>query len=57
LNPVLEQIRGQVGDLVFKCYGDEVVVGRKPDRSDIQPTEAQLAHQERFRQAVLYGSW
>jgi hypothetical protein len=55
LNPVLEQFRGQIGDLVFKHYGDEVIVGRKPDRSGIEPTEAQLAHQERFRQAVLYG--
>ena len=55
LNPVLEQIRGQVGDLVFKHYGDEMVVGRKPDRSGILPTEGQLEHQERFRQAVLYG--
>jgi hypothetical protein len=55
LNPVLEQIRGQVGDLVFKHYGDEMIVGRKPDRTGIQPTEAQLEHQERFRQAVLYG--
>lgn len=55
LNPVLEQFRGQVGDLVFKHYGDEVIVGRKPDRSGIQPTEAQLEHQKRFRQAVLYG--
>ncbi|MBI2757380.1 MAG: hypothetical protein HYX49_01735 [Chloroflexi bacterium] len=55
LNPVLEQIRGQVGDLVFKRYGDEMVVGRKSDRTGLQPTEAQLEHQERFRQAVLYG--
>ena len=55
LNPVLEQMRGQVGDLVFKHYGDEVVVGRKPDRSGLQPTDAQLNHQQRFRQAVLYG--
>lgn len=55
LNPVLEQFRGQIGDLVFKHYGDEVIVGRKPDRSGVQPTEAQLEHQERFRQAVLYG--
>ena len=55
LNPVLEQIRGQVGDLVFKHYGDEVIVGRKPDRSGVLPTETQLEHQERFRQAVLYG--
>lgn len=55
LNPVLEAMRGQVGDLVFKHYGGEVFVGRKPDRSSLQPTEAQLEHQERFRQAVLYG--
>jgi hypothetical protein len=49
LNPVLEQVRGQVGELVFKHYGDEVVVGHKPDRSGIQPTQAHLRHQERFR--------
>ena len=55
LNPVLEQMRGPVGDLVFKHYGDAVVVGSKPNRSGVQPTEAQLQHQERFRQAVLYG--
>lgn len=55
LNPVLEQMRGQIGDLVFKHYGEEVVVGRRPDRSGIVPSEAQVQHQERFRQAVLYG--
>lgn len=55
LNPVLEQMRGPIGDLVFKHYGDNVVVGSKPDRSGVQPTDAQLQHQERFRQAVLYG--
>ena len=55
LNPVLEKIHGQVGDLVFKNYGDEMIVGRKPDRSGITPSGAQLEHQERFRQAVLYG--
>jgi hypothetical protein len=52
---MLEQMRGPVGDLVFKHYGDGVIVGSKPDRSGLQPTEAQLQHQERFRQAVLYG--
>lgn len=55
LNPVLEQFRGKVGDLVFKHYEGEVIVGRNPDRSGIQPTEAQLEHQARFRQAILYG--
>jgi hypothetical protein len=55
LNPVLEQMRGPIGNLVFKHYGNNVVVGSKLDRSGVQPTEAQLQHQERFRQAVLYG--
>jgi len=55
LNPILEQIRGQVGELVFRRYGDKVVIGRKPDLSDVEPSEAQLAHRQRFTQAALYG--
>jgi hypothetical protein len=55
LNPVLEGIRGQVGDLVFKRYGDEVVISRKADPTGKPPSEAQLAHRERFREAALYG--
>jgi hypothetical protein len=46
---------GQREGLVFKRYGDKVIVSRKPDLSDHEPTEAQLAHRERFRQAVLFG--
>ncbi len=55
LNPILEQVRGQVGDLVFKRYEDEVVISRKPDFEGREWTEAQLAAQEQFRQAALYG--
>jgi hypothetical protein len=55
LNPILEQVRGQVGDLVFKRYGDEVVLSRKPDLTGHEWTEAQQATRERFRQAALYG--
>ncbi len=55
LNPIMERLRGEFGDLVFKHFGDEVVISHRPDRSGVQPTEAQLQHQERFRQAVLYG--
>jgi len=29
LNPILEGMRGQVGDLVFKRYGDGVIISRK----------------------------
>jgi len=55
LNPVLEQIRGQVGDLVFKRYGDRVVVSRKADLEGLEPSQAQLAQRERFREAAIYG--
>jgi len=55
LNPILEQVSGKVGDLVFKRYGDKVIITQKADRSGVEPSEAQLAHQARFRQAALYG--
>lgn len=55
LNPILDQLRGKVGDLVFKQYGDETIISRAPDFSGYEPSEAQKAHRERFRQATLYG--
>ena len=55
LNPILEQISGQVGDLVFRRYGDETIIGQKPDMSGVQASPAQLAARERFREAALYG--
>jgi hypothetical protein len=55
LNPVLEQFRGQVGNLVFKRFGNEVIVARKADLSEQDPSAAQLAVRERFGEAVLYG--
>jgi hypothetical protein len=56
LNPVLEGFRGKIGDLVFKRYRDEVVVGRVPDTGGRTPTARQAAHRERFRLATVYGS-
>lgn len=55
LNPVLEAIRGKVGDLVFKRYGEEVVVTRTPNLSGLDPTPGQQAVRSRFKLAALYG--
>ena len=55
LNPVIMQMRGQIGDLVFKRYEGGVIISRKSDLSDVKPNEAQLQHQNLFRQAALYG--
>jgi hypothetical protein len=55
LNSILEQVRGKVGDLVFRHYGDKVVVSRAPDFTGQERTAGQLAMQERFRQATQYA--
>jgi hypothetical protein len=55
LNPVLEGFHGAVGDLVFRKYGEEVIVGRKPDPTGKAPTPGQLAVREQFRLAAVYG--
>ena len=54
LNPVLEGLRGKVGDLVFKRYGDGTIISRKPTVTG-EPTEGQLAQRNRFTDAVMYG--
>ncbi len=55
VNPIIEQVRGKVGDLVFKRYGDDVVLSRMPDTEGQVATAAQVAARNRFRQAALYG--
>jgi hypothetical protein len=55
VNPIIEQVSGKMGDLVFKRYGDEVVLARKPDLNGREPSAAQLAARERFRKAAQYG--
>jgi hypothetical protein len=55
LNPVLQRVRGKVGDLVFKRYNDGVIMARKPDLTDNPPTEGQAAQRRQFKLATLYG--
>ena len=54
-NPIMEQIRGHVGNLVFKRYGTRVIIATKADREGIAPTLAQEAQRDRFYQAVQYA--
>ena len=55
LNPVMEQVRGKIGDLVFKRYEDRVIIARNPDRDGLIPSAVQTGQRERFRQAAAYG--
>jgi hypothetical protein len=55
LNPIVTQLRGALGDVVFKQYGTKIVVSKRPDLSAHVPTPAQRAQRERFRLAMAYA--
>ena len=54
LNPMFEEARGQLGDLVFREIRGNTVASRKPSNNG-EPTVDQAAHRERFKQAAAYG--
>ena len=53
-NPSVPRLRGKVGGLVFKHYGDKVVVTRAPTFSG-KWSAAQLTGRNRFAQASAYA--
>ena len=48
-------MRGKIGELVFKRYGEGVIVGRRADPTEHPPTPSQMVQREQFRLAALYG--
>jgi hypothetical protein len=54
LNPTVDGYRGSIGRLVFKKYKGRTIVGKKPVRTS-EPSPAELARQERFKEAVAYA--
>ena len=56
LNPIIEQIHGQMGEMVLRrTRGGGTTLMRKPDMSGVAWSAAQVAHRERFRQAIIYA--
>ncbi len=55
MNPVFVKVKGKVGDLVFKQYGEALIMARTPTANGHEVTPAQAATRERFRAAALYG--
>jgi hypothetical protein len=55
LNPIVEEVSGGLGNLVFRASNGKTILSRKPDFSNTVISEGQAAHRERFRQAVAYG--
>lgn len=55
LNPILEKVRGKIGDLVFKTVRERGDNLPYTGLEGVEPTESQMTQRERFRQAALYG--
>ena len=54
LNPTVDGYRGSIGRLVFKKYKGRTIVAKKPVRTR-EPSLAELARRERFKDAVAYA--
>ena len=54
LNPMFEQVSGQLGDVVFRELRGKTIASRKATLSAM-PSADQLAHRERFKLAAAYG--
>jgi hypothetical protein len=54
LNATVEGYRGAIGKLVFRNYKGRTIVSRKPVVTK-EPTQGQLAHRERFKDAVAFA--
>ena len=56
LNPLFTEISGSMGDFIFKTSKNgEVVIASRPQKSQAEPSEAQIAQRNRFRQAAAYA--
>ncbi len=56
INPMIKELHGTLGDLVFRrTRNGETIMSRKPDMSNVKPSEAQQAHRQRFKEAVAYA--
>ena len=52
LNPLLEQVRGKIGDMVFRQVNGRLVISRAPDFSRRKLSAQQKKQCQRFKDAV-----
>ena len=56
LSPMLQEVRGRLGDYVFRrTHTGEVILSKVPDMSKVKWSKAQKAHRQRFKKAVAYA--
>jgi hypothetical protein len=54
-NALTEGLSGRVGKLVFKNYSTGTVVTKRPDRSKVKLSPAQITANKKFQEAVAYA--
>jgi len=54
-NPLLVNLRGRVGNLVFRQVRNKLVISSLPERDPKPPSPAQAAKRKRFKEATAYG--
>jgi len=55
LHPLLLEVRGRIGDWVFRRVGRDTIVSRRPRRRQRPPTPNQLRQRRHFQDAMAYG--
>ncbi|HXD11522.1 MAG TPA: hypothetical protein VN653_15770 [Anaerolineales bacterium] len=56
LSPHIKDIRGKVGDTVFRrSHNGKLILSKMPDMSNVKWSKAQKAHRQRFKKAVAYA--
>lgn len=55
LDPIVRFLRGGAGNFLYRKINGKTIVSPLPDRSNIVPTENQIAQRERFKQASRYS--
>jgi len=56
LSPMLQEIRGRLGNYVFRrTHTGEVILSKVPDMSKVKWSKAQKEHRQRFKKAIAYA--
>ncbi|MFM1770764.1 MAG: hypothetical protein RJA22_3293 [Verrucomicrobiota bacterium] len=55
LSPILDRVRGKIGSLVFRRFGQGTVLQRTPETTGQPSSPAQTAQRERFKLAAAYA--
>ncbi len=55
LHPTVDEFRGGMNRMVFKKVRGKIIASAKPTPSEDDLSPAQLAHQERFKEAAIYA--